>query len=156
MAISRDGDGAFDKEVQDVSEVGQGCTGASANTCNAIRSLCLGIQRHGSHVVMQNANIFALQFQRDMKECFRMVEDLFSVGSMLQHRYVRLFSAQECDQDILEQFLLIDFSVLRSVKLTKSIPPPGASVSHQLDQNADQNVVSQPSKIEEGEVFAAQ
>ena len=69
---------------------------------------------------------------------------------MLQHRYVRLFSAQECDQDILEQFLLIDFNVLRSVKLTKSIPPPGA---HQLDQNADQNVVSQSSKIEEGEGF---
>ena len=43
-------------------------------------------------VVMQHSNSFSLQFQRDMKECFRMVE------------YVRLFSAQECDQDILDHF----------------------------------------------------
>ena len=30
-------------------------------------------------VLMQHANIFALQFQRDMKECFRMVEEVFQL-----------------------------------------------------------------------------
>ena len=43
----------------------------------------------------------------------------------LQHRYVRLFENDVENKDVVEQFLLVDLSCLRSFKLTKRIPPPG-------------------------------
>ena len=59
-------------------------------------------------VVLPHGNSFALQFQRDMKECYRMVEDFYSVASDLQHRYVKLFENEESNKDGVEQLLLVD------------------------------------------------
>ena len=82
-------------------------------------------------VVLPHANSFALQFQRDMKECYRMVEDFYSVASDLQHRYVKLFENEENNKDVVEQVLLVDFLASGHSNLQRGYHPQ----VHQVHQD---------------------